>query len=159
MQTSRCSPWSSQFKPFPSLRKKMRGYMDERWTITHPFSTTQKYQSRPNPSLFVMLPKFTLDRRRTVKATPGLMRRNYTPRKWIPFTTYPKTVENLIQTWQTKDLFTVMKPVTSTPNERNTFLIIIPAVPNPSGPINNKRSNYCATSKTKNQKPLLLSQR
>ena len=65
-----CSPWGSQVKPFPSLRKKMRDYMEERQNSLNPFLPTQIYPNRLNPSPFVKLCKANPKRKRTVKAAP-----------------------------------------------------------------------------------------
>ena len=62
-QKSTCTPWGLQVKPFPSLRKMIKAYMEERQNIANPFSPTQKYPNRPKPSPFVKLHKLTAKRK------------------------------------------------------------------------------------------------
>ena len=57
-QSSLCSPWHSHDKCFPSLRKKMAAYMEERQTISDPFN--QSFPNRPNSSPFAKISKVTL---------------------------------------------------------------------------------------------------
>ena len=47
-QSSMCSLWGSQVKPFRSLLKKMDTYMEERQNIMNPFFPNQRYPNRPN---------------------------------------------------------------------------------------------------------------
>ena len=46
IQTSSCSPWSSQVHPFPSLIKKMEAYMEERRNIENPFHPNHIHPNR-----------------------------------------------------------------------------------------------------------------
>ena len=46
-QVSRCSLWGLEVRPFPSLRKKMQAYIEERQNIANPF-TYRSYPSRPH---------------------------------------------------------------------------------------------------------------
>ena len=48
MQSSMCSPWYSQIRPFPSLLRKM----EEKRNTANPFSPTGRYPNRPSTSLF-----------------------------------------------------------------------------------------------------------
>ena len=48
---SRCNPWGTTVKPFPSLKKKMAEYLRQRQTIANPFAN-RSYPSRPKPSPF-----------------------------------------------------------------------------------------------------------
>ena len=56
-QTSTCSPWHTQVRPFPSLRRKMKDYIKEWQAIINPFAANKEYPTRPNPSLFAKKPK------------------------------------------------------------------------------------------------------
>ena len=38
MQVSKCSPWGRGVKPFPSLKKKMKDYIEECKAIANPFT-------------------------------------------------------------------------------------------------------------------------
>ena len=96
--------------------------MEERQNSLNPFLSTQKYPNRPNPSPFTKLPKITLKRRRTVKATPRKVKRNYTPSQWVTFTTQPKTEES-VQTQQIESLLTVVKLPTATATNPNAVTI------------------------------------
>ena len=62
-QMSKCSPWVMEVKPFPSLRKKMKDYIEECQAIGNPF-THRSYPSRPNPSPFAKVPKVIPVKRR-----------------------------------------------------------------------------------------------
>ena len=69
MQISKCSPWGTEAKPFPSLGKKIKDNTEEWQTITNPF-THRSYPSRPNPSPFAKRHKATpVKRRNTVTNT------------------------------------------------------------------------------------------
>ena len=57
-QISRFSPWGMEVKPFPSLWKKMKNYIEECQAIVNPF-THRSYPSRPKPSSFVKGSKAT----------------------------------------------------------------------------------------------------
>ena len=63
-QISKCSPWGIEVRPFPSLRKKMRDYIEERQAIANPFSN-RSYPSKPNPTPFAKQPMATLAKKRT----------------------------------------------------------------------------------------------
>ena len=64
IQVSKCSPWGMEVRPFPSLRKKIQDYIEERQAIANPF--IRSYSSRPNPSLFEKWPEATPAKKRTV---------------------------------------------------------------------------------------------
>ena len=68
MQISKCSPWRMGVKPFPSLRKKMKDYIEESQTTVSPF-IHRSYPSMPNPSPFAKQPKATHGRE--VPQLPG----------------------------------------------------------------------------------------
>ena len=62
-QSSMCNPCGSCIQPFPSLRKNMAAYKEERQTISNHFNWS--FPNSSNPSLFVRLPKATLKGKRT----------------------------------------------------------------------------------------------
>ena len=48
-QTSSCSPWDTWVQPFPSLRTKMKDYIEEHQNIINPFATNREYPTDPAP--------------------------------------------------------------------------------------------------------------
>ena len=128
-----------QVNPFPSLQKKMRDYTEERQNSINSFLPTQKHPNRSNPS---SLPRVVPKRKRTVKDIPKKVKRNYTPRNWVTFTTQPKAAEKSVQTQQTEAPFTVTKLVTATPTNPNTIAAMIPALPSPPIPVISQKRRY-----------------
>ena len=57
-QISRCSPWGMEVKPFLSLWKKMKDYIEECQVIANPL-TNRSFPSRTKPSPFAKRPKAT----------------------------------------------------------------------------------------------------
>ena len=55
-QASMCSPWGMQVRPFRSLRKKMKEYIEERQNIINPFSPNREFPNRSVPSPFAKGP-------------------------------------------------------------------------------------------------------
>ena len=62
-QTSMCKPWGMQVRPFLSLRKKMKDYIEERQTILNPFPPNKEFPNRPVPSPFIKRSKSTPTKR------------------------------------------------------------------------------------------------
>ena len=58
-KTSTCSPWGTLVRTFPSLRRKMKDYIEEHQSIINPFATNREYPNRPSPSSFAKKPKST----------------------------------------------------------------------------------------------------
>ena len=56
-QMSTCSPWHTQVRPFPSLRRRMEDYIKEHQNIMNPFSPKRECPNRPKPPPFTKNPK------------------------------------------------------------------------------------------------------
>ena len=148
-QISKCSPWGSEVRPFPSPRKKMKDYLEERQTIDNPFS--RSFPNRPHPSLFAKQPNATPVKKRTVRTKPRKVKvRNYTPISWVgqAFPTPPKATEAMIhvpsvQTCQMDTPFTFMKQVmVSATNTATTAAAHSPPIT--ISHQTQQRSNYCS---------------
>ena len=131
-QLSVCSPWGSCIKPFPLLQKKKEAYIKERQTNANPFNYNQSFPSRSNPSSFAKLPRATPKRKRTVKANPRKMRKNYTPSTWVTFNAQLKEDS----TRQMETPFTITNLITATP-------AMFAATPNPPITVTSQISIYC----------------
>ena len=70
-QISRCSPWSMEVKPFPSLWKKMKDYIEEHQAIASLF-TNRSYPYRPEPSPFAKRHKTTPVKRSNLVTIPNI---------------------------------------------------------------------------------------
>ena len=51
-QSSMCSQWCSQIRPFPSLLRKMKAYMEQKRSTANLFSPTRGYPNRSSASPF-----------------------------------------------------------------------------------------------------------
>ena len=98
-QISKCSSWGMEVRPFPSLRKKMCDYIEERQAIANSFSN-RSHHSRPNPSPFAKQTKATPAKKRRVVAKPRKVNVRYYPpafqQNWVgqaTFPTQPKAAE------------------------------------------------------------------
>ena len=110
----------------------MVDYIKERQTIANPLLCNQSFPFRPNLSHFSNLCKVTTKRKRTIKATPRKIRKNYILNKRAAFP-QPKGK-------QTKATFTITAPVTATP----AMVIVTPNLPTiPNLPVSTERSAYC----------------
>ena len=150
IQISKCSPWGSEVRPFLSLRKRIRDYIEERQAIAIPFN--RSFPNRPHPSPFVKQPKASPEKKRTMSTKPRKVKvRNYTPINWVgwAFPTSPKATEAMpqassVQTQQMEAPFTFTKPGTATAaNTATTTAVPSPPITTPSQ--TQQRSNCCAT--------------
>ena len=67
-QASMCSPWGMQVRPFPSVRRKMKEYIEERQNILNPLVPNKEFHNRPVPSLFTKNPKTTPTKRHHIES-------------------------------------------------------------------------------------------
>ena len=65
---STCSPLGMQVRPFPSLRKKMNEYMEERQNILNPFAPNREFPNRPVPLPFAKSPNSSQPKEVTQRA-------------------------------------------------------------------------------------------
>ena len=67
-QASMCSPWVMWIRPFLSLRKKMKEYIEERNNILNPFASNREFPNRAVPLPFAKEnPQTTKTKRRCME--------------------------------------------------------------------------------------------
>ena len=152
----KCSPWGLGVRPFPSLRKKMKEYMEERQAIANPFSSDSTPPG-PIPHHLQIGPKPPHKREEQINMT---LKNFKNQERWM-WDTAPAFQWNLVgqtvlaeampqaSSVQMQLMLTFMQPATTTATAIATATAALPLqVPSPQVTMSSQtqlKSNYCAT--------------